>query len=379
MIYYTGHRVISIICRWHGSPFNSPAPLRALFMAVVSLLLAVVVTIFNPTMFVYVNASTAIKDLLPISNSFLSLLISFRLSAAFSNWKIGLSDIVTLNQTARTLLSMMCSYMSMPADDLSNVSEKRRFLQEMRRLLLVYFSMIFHDSREEDALPALQHSGWVNNAEFSELVACGRIRDLTESEQYSSGTAAITRRQCGLVELWLRRLIQEMAAQKGIIETGHAATLHGQVSVLLQIHTRMFSTAHIPIPFNYAQYVQVCIYLYLVLYMVVIVPDSKLFTPIWVFIWGTVLLTAEHVASEIECPFGTDPNDIDSEERLIQLEDELTTLVQSQLHRWGCLDEFVTKNATSPQKFTNETSLLLKSRSGKQTYKSLSSDINNKD
>ena len=48
-----------------------------------------------------------------------------------------------------------------------------------------------------------------------------------------------------------------------------------------------------------------------------------------------VLFTADDVANEIECPFGTDANDIDLEYRLLKIEDELTVLLKSTYHFGG--------------------------------------------
>ncbi|OWY92236.1 hypothetical protein PHMEG_00038838, partial [Phytophthora megakarya] len=80
------------------------------------------------------------------------------------------------------------------------------------------------------------------------------------------------------------------------------------------------------------QYLQFLLAAYMMLYMFVIVPNSGLYTPIWVFLWGLFLFMADEIALEIECPFGLDANDIDLEERLLQIEEELTVLVRSQYY-----------------------------------------------
>ncbi|RLN79172.1 hypothetical protein BBJ28_00008955, partial [Nothophytophthora sp. Chile5] len=60
--------------------------------------------------------------------------------------------------------------------------------------------------------------------------------------------------------------------------------------------------------------------------------NSGLYTPLWVFLWGTFLFMADEVAMEIECPFGLDANDIDLEARLLHIEEELTVLIRSQYY-----------------------------------------------
>ena len=94
----------------------------------------------------------------------------------------------------------------------------------------------------------------------------------------------------------------------------------------------MFNIAKVPIPFNYMQYLQFLLIAYMLLYTFVIVPRSGLYTPLWVFMWGTFLFMADEVAMEIECPFGLDANDIDLESRLLQIEEELTVLIRSQYY-----------------------------------------------
>ncbi|KAE9052965.1 hypothetical protein PR001_g14 [Phytophthora rubi] len=80
------------------------------------------------------------------------------------------------------------------------------------------------------------------------------------------------------------------------------------------------------------QYLQFLLMAYMLLYTFVIVPRSGLYTPLWVFMWGTFLFMADEVAMEIECPFGLDANDIDLEARLLQIEEELTVLIRSQYY-----------------------------------------------
>jgi ion channel-forming bestrophin family protein len=147
-----------------------------------------------------------------------------------------------------------------------------------------------------------------------------------------------------IVELWLKRLI-DVAARRGHMSPVNANMLQLKIAQLPTLYTTVFNIANVPIPFNYMQYLQFLITAYMMLYTFVIVPRSELYTPLWVFVWGTFLFTADQVAMEIECPFGLDANDIDLEARLLQIEEELTVLVRSQYY-------FVSGGKPLPQMYT---------------------------
>ncbi|KAH7474470.1 uncharacterized protein KRP23_8601 [Phytophthora ramorum] len=130
-----------------------------------------------------------------------------------------------------------------------------------------------------------------------------------------------------ITELWLKRLVQ-VATNCGHLTPGNASSLQSKISQLPNLYTTVFHIANVPILFNYMQYLQFLLGAYMLLYTFVIVPNSGLYTPIWVFLWGTFLFMAEEITMEIECPFGLDANDIDLEERLLQIEEELTVLIR---------------------------------------------------
>ncbi|KDO26830.1 hypothetical protein SPRG_08121 [Saprolegnia parasitica CBS 223.65] len=332
MIYYNTRDIVSILTTWTGSPFVGTAPVQAFSMACFALIVATFQHFF-PTDFDGLNTSIALKDLHIIANTFIGLLISFRLNSAFQQWKSGLGDITLFTQTARSVVSTFASFLT-KSDDSTELLEKKEMLGDFRRLTLIYTSLVFHDCREHDALPELQSAGWLSPNELNELNACGAIYTSRQSKRFSSASAATNRARSAVIELWIRRVVQA-AASKNYLNPPQMTTMNNMVTQLPMIHGRVFNTSNIPIPFNYCQYLNFCIYMYLVLYTVVIVDTSLFYTPGWVFLWGMVLLVADTVANEIECPFGTDANDIDLEERMKQLEDELTTLVRSQLHCWG--------------------------------------------
>lgn len=174
----------------------------------------------------------------------------------------------------------------------------------------------------------------LTEAEYDELYASGSEykKEMNEVESYCDLTRRTPHKlRAAITELWLKRLVQ-VASQCGHLTPGNASTLQSKISQLPNLYTTVFHIANVPIPFNYMQYLQFLLAAYMLLYMVVIVPSSGLYTPAWVFVWGTFLFMADEIAMEIECPFGLDANDIDLEERLLQIEEELTVLVRSQYY-----------------------------------------------
>ncbi|OQS05595.1 hypothetical protein THRCLA_02300 [Thraustotheca clavata] len=332
MIYYDTRDVLAILTSFSGSPMLTAAPLQAMTMAVFALILATI-NFYVPNAFVDLQTSVALAKFNLIANTFIGFMMSFRLNSAFQQWKSGLRDITLFTQSARSVVSLFASCLTR-SDDPQELLTKKELLTDMRRLILVYTTVVFHDCREIDSLPKLQASGWLTTGELQELNACGAIFTTRQSKRFSSSSAASNRARAALVELWIRRIVQDGLC-KGFLNPPQLATINNIITQLPTLHGRVYNQSNIPIPFSYCQYVLTCIYMYLVLFTLVIVPTSGFYSPIWVFLWGMVLLVAEYVASEIECPFGTDPNDIDLEERKKQFEDELTSLTQGQMHYWG--------------------------------------------
>ncbi|KAL4165116.1 hypothetical protein KRP22_003847 [Phytophthora ramorum] len=190
--------------------------------------------------------------------------------------------------------------------------EKCTFFTELRRLVFLYIAIVFHDCRGRDGIDKLKDTGVLTDAEYDELYACGSEHKKPSEDMNSF---------CDLV-----------ATNCGHLTPGNASSLQSKISQLPNLYTTVFHIANVPIPFNYMQYLQFLLGAYMLLYTFVIVPNSGLYTPIWVFLWGTFLFMAEEITMEIECPFGLDANDIDLEERLLQIEEELTVLIRSQYY-----------------------------------------------
>ncbi|KAE8895405.1 hypothetical protein PF005_g7116 [Phytophthora fragariae] len=328
--------------------------------------------------------STAFTDSLTVFNTFLGLIISFRLNSAFTQWRAGMVAMGALSEAAREIVGSGCAYVSTTikeelkernVEDTNDeaiataakragrtldeeielgkklkhlggakhnkkqpiprdVLEKCTFFTELRRLVFLYIAIVFHDCRGRDGIDKLKDSGVLTEAEYDELYACGseHKKQVKDKESYR----ALVRRtphklRATITELWLKRLVQ-VATRRGHLTLPNANNLQIKIAQLPNLYTTVFNIANVPIPFNYMQYLQFLLTAYMLLYTFVIVPNSGLYTPIWVFFWGTFLFMADEVAVEIECPFGLDANDIDLEARLLQIEEELTVLIRSQYY-----------------------------------------------
>ncbi|KAL4138673.1 hypothetical protein PRIC2_002177 [Phytophthora ramorum] len=381
MIYYNTSRLWGVLLRWHGSALNGQAPVRALIMASVAMVVAVA-NHYHPFV-VATRNSTAFTDSLTVFNTFLGLIVSFRLNSAFTQWRAGMVAVGSLSEVAREIVGSGCAYVSTTikeelkergVEDTNDeaiaeaakragrtldeeieldkkrkqlggarhkqqsiprdVLEKCTFFTELRRLVFLYIAIVFHDCRGRDGIDKLKDSGVLTEAEYDELYACGseHKKVVKDKESYR----ALVRRtphklRATITELWLKRLVQ-VATRRGHLTLPNASNLQIKIAQLPNLYTTVFNIANVPIPFNYMQYLQYLLSAYMLLYTFVIVPNSGLYTPIWVFLWGTFLFMADEVAMEIECPFGLDANDIDLESRLLQIEEELTVLIRSQYY-----------------------------------------------
>ncbi|KAE9360728.1 hypothetical protein PR003_g14 [Phytophthora rubi] len=312
--------------RWHGSALNGQAPMRALIMAMFALVVAVV-NHYHPFV-VPTRESTAFTDSLTVFNTFLGLIVSFRMNSAFTQWRAGVVAVGSLSEAARDIVASGCAYVSTtirketpgsadvqetkgenateksksprkrrPSVDFKastipqDVLEKCTFSTELRRLVFLYIAIVFHDCRGVDGIDKLKEAGVLTDAE-----------------------------------------LVQVATNRGHLALPNSNNLQIKLARLPNLYTTVFNIANVPIPFNYMQYLQFLLMAYMLLYTFVIVPRSGLYTPLWVFMWGTFLFMADEVAMEIECPFGLDANDIDLEARLLQIEEELTVLIRSQYY-----------------------------------------------
>lgn len=360
MIYYSTDHICDVIFRWHGSALNGPAPLRAVAMALFALCIAAA-NDFHPFV-VLTRESTAFVNTLAVFNMFLGLMISFRVNSAFQQWRSGVDAIGSLSEAARGIVASGCAYVSAalpvfqagtatteaaidskvdqerrenrPSPIPRDILEKCTFFTELRRLVFLYIAIVFHDCRGRDGIEEMRDSAILTESEFDEMYACGteQPKQVMNKESYQADVKRTPHKlRATIVELWLKRLI-EVAAHRGHLSPANAINLQARIAQLPSLYTTVFNIANVPIPFNYFQYLNFLIIAYMMLYTVVIVPRSGYYTPLWVFVWGMFLFTADQVAMEIECPFGLDANDIDLEARLLHIEEELTVLIRSQYY-----------------------------------------------
>lgn len=349
MIYYDTSHVWGVLLRWQGSAMNGQAPMRAFMMAIFALIIAIVNHYHQ--FVVPAQESTAFADSLTVFNTFIGLTISFRMNSAFAQWRAGVLAVGSLSEAARDIVGSGCAYVcTLTTTDLTvatytsdqytaerddvksgisqDVLEKCTFFTELRRLVFLYIAIVFHHCRGVDGIDKLKETGVLTDAEHGELYACG----LEYKMQVDDKVRRIPHKlRATITELWLKRLVQ-VATNRGHLSVANANALQLKLSRLPDLYTTIFNIANVPIPFNYMQYLQFLLTAYMLLYTFVIVPRSGLYTPLWVFMWGTFLFMADEVAMEIECPFGLDANDIDLEARLLNIEEELTVLIRSQYY-----------------------------------------------
>ncbi|DBA04603.1 TPA: hypothetical protein N0F65_012186 [Lagenidium giganteum] len=347
MIYYDTENLWEIIFRWHGSALNGTGPKRAIMMALFAL--GVATANYYHEFVVPTRESTAFVDTLTVFNTFLGLIMSFRMNSAFQQWRSGVVAISSLGENARGIVSSGCAYVcaKAPAKEVAeatksgagqaliphDIIEKCKFFNELRRLVFLYIAIVFHDFRGRNGIESMRQAQILTESEYDELYACGSEQPMPSAhrESYQSIVCTQHRYRATIVELWLKRLV-EVASQRGHLTPVNANTLQLKIAQLPAIYTTVFNIANVPIPFCYNQYLQFLIMAYMMLYTFVIVPRSGFYTPIWVLFWGIFLFTADQVAMEIECPFGLDANDIDLEARLLQIEEELKLLIRSQYY-----------------------------------------------
>ncbi|RHY31277.1 hypothetical protein DYB32_003647 [Aphanomyces invadans] len=211
--------------------------------------------------------------------------------------------------------------------------EKLRFASELRRLVCLYVSILVQDARgcaQEDLSSFIQCHLLAEN-EAEEMKRCGVVCNRARVQKGRGVTVAQAnpyKLRSSMVELWIRRLIQ-IAHRRNWYGMPQTAALNGYVSTLVSLYSTIYNIANIPIPFNYAHFLVVVMTIYLTVYTFVIVHSSSYFTPLWVYGWGFVIFSADDVAREIECPFGTDANDIDLENRIVRIEEELDVVLRS--------------------------------------------------
>ncbi|DBA01696.1 TPA: hypothetical protein N0F65_010347 [Lagenidium giganteum] len=340
MIYYSTRDVLQLLVRVHGSALfgNASVVLRALLVALVALAVALLDARFQ---FLPSDNSEHKGLVLSIANTtcvFVGLLLAFRLNAAFQQWRMGVIDISTFGEAARTLLSSACASLQFPrrADEPKQVTSKIQFLRDLKRYTMVYIGLVFHDCRGKDSPRELRELLTEKESEAFLLTDVQQLGAHTWN-RHKNVIGSYNKLRASVVELWLRRTVNR-ALEKRYISPEQAQQLNVSISAFPQMYTRVFNLSNIPIPFNYAQLLHVCVIALLLLYIVALVPIAGLYAPLWVLLWAWLLFAAEQVAIEIECPFGLEPNAIDLEARVLCIQDELQAVLQAHFLAVGIME-----------------------------------------
>ncbi|RLN72238.1 hypothetical protein BBJ28_00000524 [Nothophytophthora sp. Chile5] len=340
MIYYSNHSIWRLLCHTHGSAFAEPSTLSR--AALVTALAAGLATLQRAwPAFVSQVTAAALDELLTISSVFLAVLLGLRLFSALGQWQRGVEDVSAIADAARTLTSTACAFVHFSRKgvaDRAQIRNKCQFIRDVKRYILLYVTLVFHDCHESDA--PLELRALLTEKEAAEFLST-EVLTLGEHtwnrERNVVGSA--NKLRAAVVELWLRRTVNR-ARRKSYITVEQATELNRIVSVLPQMYTRVFNLCNVPIAFNLAQWLHACILGYLVLMGAALAPAVGLFTPIYVGVAALVLFALDNVAASIECPFGADANDVDLEARILCIQDELKVILQAHFHSVGHVDSF---------------------------------------
>ncbi|RHY14867.1 hypothetical protein DYB25_000807 [Aphanomyces astaci] len=320
MISYNQDEFFTLLSKLQGSAFRGNGPRRALFMACFAMVVAIGNHMYSIA-FIPSTMSVACTYTLNVFNVFLGLLVSFRLNSAFNQWRSGVVAMGSVGDAARGIVSSTVSFLDLREDG----EDKLRFAGELRRLVCLYVSILVQDARgcAQEDLSSFIQGHLLDETEAEEMKRCGVVCN-RERVQKGRGVSVA---QANPYKL--RSSMVEFGHRRNWFGMPQAAAVNGYVSTLVSLYSTIYTIANIPIPFNYAHFLVAVMTAYLTVYTFAIVHASSYITPFWVYGWGFVIFSADDVAREIECPFGTDHNDIDLENRIVRIEEELDVVLRS--------------------------------------------------
>ncbi|KAF4321292.1 hypothetical protein BBO99_00004544 [Phytophthora kernoviae] len=337
MIYYSNRVLWRLLCHSQGSAFASPSTLyRAGLVALLSAALASLQR-EKPTLL----PAKALDQLLLSASAFLAVLLGLRLFDALRQWQRGVADVSAIADAARTLTATACAFVHFSRKgvaDRAQIRNKCQFIRDVKRYILLYVTLVFHDCNESDApleLRALLTQKEADEFSSTEVLTLGE--HTWNRERNVVGSA--NKMRAAIVELWLRRTINR-ARRKSYVTVEQAMELNKIVSTLPQMYTRIFNLCNVPIAFNLAQCLHFCFVGYLLLMGAALAPVVGFYTPFYVGLAALLLFALDNVAASIECPFGVDSNDVDLEARILCIQDELKVILQAHFHSVGHADSF---------------------------------------
>ncbi|KAG7395728.1 hypothetical protein PHYBOEH_003296 [Phytophthora boehmeriae] len=337
MIYYSNRVLWRLLCHAQGSAFASASTLSR--ACIVALLSAAVASVQRekPTLL----PSQALDQLLLSASAFLAVLLGLRLFDALRQWQRGVADVSAIADAARTLTATACAFVHFSRKavaDRAQIRNKCQFIRDVKRYILLYVTLVFHDCNESDApleIRALLTQKEADEFSSTEVLTLGE--HTWNRERNVVGSA--NKMRAAIVELWLRRTINR-ARRKSYVTVEQAMELNKIVSTLPQMYTRIFNLSNVPIAFNLAQCLHFCFVGYLLLMGAALAPVVGFYTPFYVGLAALLLFALDNVAASIECPFGVDANDVDLEARILCIQDELKVILQAHFHSVGHVDSF---------------------------------------
>ncbi|KAG7387411.1 hypothetical protein PHYPSEUDO_014174 [Phytophthora pseudosyringae] len=337
MIYYSNRILWRLLLHAHGSAIATSSTLgRAAVVAALSALL-VVVQRERPTLL----PTEALDQLLLSASVFLAVLLGLRIFSALHQWQRGVADVDAIADAARTLTATACAFVHFSRKgvaDRAQIRNKCQFIRDVKRYILLYVTLVFHDCNESDApleLRALLTQKEADEFSSTEVLTLGE--HTWNRERNVVGSA--NKMRAAIVELWLRRTINR-ARRKSYVTVEQAMELNASVSTLPQMYSRIFNLCNVPIAFNLAQCLHACFVGYLLLMGAALAPVMGFMATLYVAIAAVLLFALDNVASSIECPFGADANDVDLEARILCIQDELKVILQAHFHSVGHVDSF---------------------------------------
>lgn len=343
MIYYSNHNLWRVLAHTTGSSFAEASTLwRSALAAGIAAALALAQHAW-PSLLPAETLKMR-EDALSVATVFLAVLLGLRLFAAAQQWRRGVEDVGAIADAARTLTSTACAFVHFSRkEERAQVRNKCQFIRDVKRYILLYISLVFHDCHGNDAPLELRQLLTEKEAkEFgsTDVLSLGELTWNREKNVVGSANKL----RAAIVELWLRRTLNR-ALRKNYVTVHQATELNRIVSVLPQMYTRVFNLANVPIPFNVAQILHACLVGYISLLAATLATREGWFAIIYVFVAGMLLFALDNAAASIECPFGVDSNDLDLEARILNIQDELKVILQAHFHSVGQVETFAAETA----------------------------------
>lgn len=313
---------------------------RTTVCMLVALLLALLQH-FEPSALIMVDDATmftALQGAFAVATVMLTMLIGTRVYSASAHWRRGYATVNELGSAARSLLSSACAFIpfSRKDTDLARNRSKAHFLYDLQRYLVLHAMLAFHDCQNREEPVTVR--ALLTESEAQELLSTDLLRVGHETWHDAENVVGSTNKlRAGVVELWLRRNIIR-AVRKSYFNSEQAKDLNQLVTKLPEIAANLVEVAKRSVPSNLAQYFQVWIAGYVVLYMFVLVPSIEMYTPLWVGFAALILFTADSIVTEMEYPF-EDTIRLDS--HLQCLQDELQVMLQAHFNSVGYCSELM--------------------------------------